>query len=124
MSILTEGSYFTARAHFLRQKQVTLGAVISYASADMVERPKTPQTPEKKLFEVTSKIIKLRDPVKPGSSTTVETAWQMPDGAIVKGTYVGAPGRWTLQASGAPVRPEMAAQLDAIEARSLAARTS
>jgi hypothetical protein len=48
----------------------------------------------------------------------------MPDGAIVKGIYVGAPGRWTLQASGAPVRPEMAGQLDAIEARSLAARTS
>ena len=48
----------------------------------------------------------------------------MPDGAITKGIYVGAPGRWTLQASGAPVRPEMAAQLDAIEARSLAAGTS
>jgi hypothetical protein len=48
----------------------------------------------------------------------------MPDGAITKGVYVGAPGRWTLQASGAPVKPEMAAQLDAIEARSLAARTS
>ena len=90
----------------------------------MVETPKTPKAPEKKVFEVTSKIIKLRDPVKQGSSTTVETVWQMPDGAIVKGIYVGAPGRWTLQASGAPVRPEMAAQLDAIEARSLAARTS
>ena len=48
----------------------------------------------------------------------------MPDGAIVKGIYVGAPGRWTLQASGAPVKPEMGAQLDAIEARSLAGRTS
>ena len=90
----------------------------------MVETPRTPQAPEKKLFEVTSKIIKLRDPVQQGSSTTVETVWQMPDGAIVKGIYAGAPGRWTLQASGAPVKPEMAAQLDAIEARSLAARTS
>ena len=90
----------------------------------MVERPKTPQATEKKLFEVTSKIVKLRDPVKQGSSTTVETVWQMPDGAIVKGIYVGAPGRWTLQASGAPVKPEMGAQLDAIEARSLAGRTS
>ena len=90
----------------------------------MVETPKTPQAHEKKLFEVTSKIVKLRDPVKQGSSTTVETVWQMPDGAIVKGVYVGTPGRWTLQASGAPVRPEMAAQLDAIEARSLAGRTS
>ena len=83
----------------------------------------TPKTPEKKLFEVTSKIIKLRDPAKQGSST-IETVWQMPDGAITKGVYVGAPGRWTLQASGAPVKPEMAAQLDAIEARSLVARTS
>ena len=90
----------------------------------MVETPKSPQAPEKKLFEVQSKIVKLRDPVKQGSSTTVETVWQMPDGAIVKGIYVGAPGRWTLQASGAPVRPEMGAQLDAIEARSLAGRTS
>jgi hypothetical protein len=90
----------------------------------MVETPRTPQAPEKKFFEVTSKIIKLRDPVKQGSSTTVETVWQMPDGAIVKAIYVGAPGRWTLQASGAPVKPEMAAQLDTIEARSLAARTS
>jgi hypothetical protein len=44
--------------------------------------------------------------------------------AITKGVYVGAPGGWTLQASGAPVKPEMAAQLDAIEARSLPARTS
>ena len=88
----------------------------------MVETPKSPQAPEKKLFEVQSKIVKLRDPVKQGSSTTVETVWQMPDGAIVKSIYVGAPGRWTLQASGAPVKPEMAAQLDAIEARSLAAR--
>jgi len=84
----------------------------------------TPKTPEKKLFEVTSKIIKLRDPAKQGSSTTIETVWQMPDGAITKGVYVGVPGRWTLQASGAPVKPEMAAQLDAIEARSLAACTS
>ena len=83
----------------------------------------TPKTPEKKLFEVTSKIIKLRDPAKQGSST-IETVWQMPDGAITKGVYVGAAGRWTLQASGAPVKPEMAAQLDAIEARSLAPRTS
>ena len=90
----------------------------------MVETPKSPQAPEKKLFEVQSKIVKLRDPVKQGSSTTVETVWQMPDGAIVKGIYVGAPGRWTLQASGAPVKPEMGAQLDAIEARSLAGRTS
>ena len=90
----------------------------------MVETPKTPQAPEKKLFEVTSKIVKLRDPVKQASSTTVETVWQMPDGAIVKGIYVGAPGRWTLQASGALVKPEMGAQLDAIEARSLAGRTS
>lgn len=86
----------------------------------MVETPKPPQAPEKKLFEVTSKIVKLRDPVKQGSTTTVETVWQMPGGAIVKGIYVGAPGRWTLQASGAPVKPEMGAQLDAIEARSLA----
>jgi hypothetical protein len=85
----------------------------------------TPKTPEKKLFEVTSKIIKLRDPARQGSSSsTIESVWQMPDGAITKGVYVGAPGRWTLQASGAPVKPEMAAQLDAIEARSLAARTS
>lgn len=84
----------------------------------------TPKTPEKKLFEVTSKVIKLRDPARAGSSTTVEAVWQMPDGSIIKGIYVGAPGRWTLQASGAPVRPEMAAQLDAIEARSLAGRTS
>jgi hypothetical protein len=83
----------------------------------------TPKTPEKKLFEVTSKIIKLRDPARQGSSTTIETVWKMPDGAITKGVYVGALGRWTLQASGAPVKPEMAAQLDAIEARSLAART-
>ena len=83
----------------------------------------TPKTPEKKLFEVTSKVIKLRDPAKQGSSTTIETVWQMPDGAITKGVYVGAAGRWTLQASGAPVKPEMAAQLDAIEARSLAAHT-
>jgi hypothetical protein len=84
----------------------------------------TPKTPEKTLFEVTSKIIKLRDPAKQGSSTTIETVWQMPHGAITKGVYVGASGRWTLQASGAPVKPEMAAQLDAIEARSLARRTS
>jgi hypothetical protein len=90
----------------------------------MVETPKSPQAPEKRFFEVQSKIVKLRDPVKQGSSTTVETVWQMPDGAIVKGIYVGAPGRWTLQASGAPVKPEMSAQLDAIEARSLAGRTS
>jgi hypothetical protein len=90
----------------------------------MVQTPRTPQAPEKKLFEVTSKVIKLRDPVKQGSSTTVEAVWQMPDGAIVKAIYVGVPGRWTLQASGAPVKPEMAAQLDAIEARSLAAHTS
>src|SRR3974390_2686753 len=59
----------------------------------------TPKPPEKKLFEVTSKVIKLRDPAKPGSSTTIETVWQMPGGAITKGTYVGALGRWTLQAS-------------------------
>ena len=52
----------------------------------------TPKTPEKKLFEVTSKIIKLRDPAKQGSSTTIETVWQMPDGAITKGVYVGAAG--------------------------------
>jgi hypothetical protein len=84
----------------------------------------TPKTPEKKLFEVTSKIIKLRDPTKQGSNTTIETVWQMPDGTITKGVYAGAPGRWSLQASGAPVKAEMAAQLDAIEARSLAARTS
>jgi len=90
----------------------------------MVETPKCPQAPEKKFFEVQSKIVKLRDPVKHGSSTTVETVWQMPDGAIVKGIYVEAPGRWTLQTSGAPVKPEMGAQLDAIEARSLAGRTS
>ncbi len=84
----------------------------------------TPKTPEKKLSEVTSKIIKLRDPASGSSSTTLETVWQTPDGAITKGTYVGAPGRWTLRASGAPVRPEMAAQLDAIEARLLSERTS
>jgi len=90
----------------------------------MVKQPGAPQAPEKKLFEVTSKFIKLRDPAKPGSSTTVETVWQMPDGAIVKGIYSGAPGRWTLQVSGAPVKPEMAAQLDAIEARSLEAPKS
>ena len=42
----------------------------------------TPKAPEKKLFEVTSKIIKLRDPATQGSSTTIETVWQMPDGAI------------------------------------------
>ena len=64
----------------------------------------------------------LRDPAKQGSNTTIETVWQMPGGDITKGTYVGAPGRWMLQASGAPVKPEMAAQLDAIEARSLAER--
>jgi hypothetical protein len=87
----------------------------------MAEKPKTPQ---KKLFEVTSKIIKLRDAAKQESSTTIETVWQMADGAITRGVYVGAPGRWTLQARGAPMKPEMAAQLDAIEARSLAARTS
>jgi hypothetical protein len=84
----------------------------------------TPKTPEKKLFEVTSKIIRLRDPAKDGSNTTIETVWQTPGGAISKGTYVGAPGRWALQASGAPVKPEMAAQLDAIEARLFAERTS
>ena len=84
----------------------------------MAETPKTPKIPEKKLFEVTSKVIKLRDPARTGSSTTIEVVWQMPDGAITKGTYVGAPGRWMLQASGAPVKPEMAAQLDAIEGRS------
>jgi hypothetical protein len=83
----------------------------------------TPKTPEKKLFEVTSKVIKLRDPAKQGSSTIIESVWQMPDGAIIKGTYVGARGRWALQASGAPVKTEMAAQLDAIEARSLAEGT-
>ena len=82
----------------------------------------TPKTPEKKIFEVTSKVITLRDPAKQGSNTTIETVWQLPGGAITKGTYVGAPGRWTLQASGAPVKPEMAAQLDAIETRSLAER--
>jgi len=82
----------------------------------------TPKPPEKKLFEVTSKIIKLRDPTNPKSSSTIETVWQMPDGGIIKGTYGGAPGRWALQASGAPVKPEMAAQLDAIESRSLAER--
>jgi hypothetical protein len=84
----------------------------------------TPKTPEKKLFEVTSKVIKLRDPKKQGSSSTIETVWQVTGGAITKGIYVGAPGRWTLQVSGAPVRPEMAAQLDVIEARSLAESTS
>jgi len=84
----------------------------------------TPKTPEKKVFEVSSKIIKLRELTKHSSSTTIETVWQMPDGTIIKGVYLGAPGRWTLQASGAPVKPEMAAQLDAIEARALAARTS
>ena len=42
----------------------------------------TPKTPEKKLFEVTSKIIKLRDQAKQGSTTTIETVWKMPDGAI------------------------------------------
>ena len=83
----------------------------------------TPKTPDKKLFEVTSKVIKLRDPARAGSSTTIEAVWQMLDGAITKGTYVGAPGHWMLQASGAPVKPEMAAQLDAIDARSLAERT-
>jgi hypothetical protein len=82
----------------------------------------TPKTPEQKLFEITSTVIKLRDPAKQGSRTTIETVWQMPGGAIIKGTYVGAPGRWSLQASGAPVKPEMAAQLDVIEARSLATR--
>jgi len=85
----------------------------------MAETPKTPKTPEQKISEVTSKILKLRDPAKPGSSTTIETVWQLPGGAITKGTYVGARGRWALQASGAPVKPEMAAQLDTIEARSL-----
>jgi hypothetical protein len=84
----------------------------------------TPKTPEKRLFEITSKIIKLRDPEKPGSSTTIETLWQMPGGTLTKGVYVGVPGRWTLQASGAAVKPEMAAQLDAIEARSLAERSA
>jgi hypothetical protein len=87
----------------------------------MAEKPKPP---EKKLFEVTSKPIKLRDPEKQGSSSTIETVWQMSGGAITKGTYVGAPGRWTLQASGAPVKPEMAAQLDTIEARLLSGRES
>jgi hypothetical protein len=82
----------------------------------------SPKTPEKKLFEVTSKVIKLRDPAKPGSNSAIETVWQMTGGAITKSTYVGAPGRWALQASGAPVKPEMAGQLDAIEARLLAER--
>jgi len=86
--------------------------------------PEAPKTPEKKLFEVTSKPIKLRDPAKAASNSTIETVWQMTGGAITKGTYVGAPGRWTLQASGAPVKPEMAAQLDAIEARLLSGRTA
>ena len=67
----------------------------------------TTKAPEKKLLEVTSKVIKLRDPARHGSSTTIETVWQMPDGAITKGTYVGASGRWALQASGAPVKPEI-----------------
>ena len=98
----------------------TLAAVTRQVSDDMAE---TPKTPEKRIFEVTSKVMKLRDPAKQGSNTTIETVWQMPDGAITKGTYVGARGRWTLQASGAPVKPEMAAQLDAIEARSLAEPT-
>jgi hypothetical protein len=84
----------------------------------------TPKTPEKKIFEITSKVIKLRDPAKEGSNTTLETVWQMPGGTITKGTYTGAPGRWSLQASGAPVKPEMAAQLDSIEARLLAERKS
>jgi hypothetical protein len=84
----------------------------------------TPKTPEKKLFEITSKVIKLRDPAKHATSSTIETVWQMSGGAITKATYVGGPGRWTLQASGAPVKPEMAAQLDAIEARFLSGRTS
>jgi len=43
-------------------------------------------------------------------------------GAITKGVYVVAPGRWVLKASGAAVKPEMAAQLDAIESRLLAER--
>jgi len=89
----------------------------------MTETPKAP-VPEKKLFEVTSKVIKLRDPAKQPSSSTIEAVWQMTGGPIIKGVYVGAPGRWTLQASGAPVRPEMASQLDAIEARALAGRTA
>ena len=83
----------------------------------MVETPKSPQAPEKKLFEVQSKIVKLRDPVKQGSSTTVEAVWQMPDGAIVKSIYVGAPGRWTLQASGAPVKPAAGCHRSALARR-------
>lgn len=97
-----------------------LASVGSLVSTDMAE---TPKTPEKKIFEVTSKVIRLRDPAKHGSNTTIETVWQMPGGEITKGTYVGAPGRWMLQASGAPVKPEMGSLLDAIEARSLAERT-
>jgi hypothetical protein len=83
---------------------------------------KTPAAPEKNLVEITSKAIKLRDSVVEGGKSTIETVWQMSGGAITKGVYVGAPGRWVLQASGAPVKPEMAAQLDAIESRLLAER--
>jgi hypothetical protein len=39
-----------------------------------------------------------------------------------EGCLLGAPGRWVLKASGAAVKPEMAAQLDAIESRLLAER--
>jgi hypothetical protein len=102
-------------------KGFILAAVTSQVSANMAEKPKTP---DKKLSEVTSKAIKLRDPAKQASSSTIETVWQMTGGAITKGIYVGAPGRWTLQASGAPLQHEMAAQLDVIEARLLAERTS
>ncbi len=82
------------------------------------------KTFEKKLSEVTSKGIKLRDPANQASSSQIETVWQMTGGAITKGVYAGAPGRWTLQASGAPLQHEMAAQLDVIEARLLAAHTA
>ena len=86
--------------------------------------PETPKPPEKKLFEVSSKLLKPRDPAKPGSSSTIETVWQMTGGAITQGTYIGAPGRWMLKASGAPVKLDMATQLDAIEARLLSERAS
>lgn len=83
---------------------------------------KTPPAPEKKLFEITSRAIKLRDSAVEGGSSTIETVWQMSGGAITKGVYVGAPGRWVLKASGAAVKAEMSAQLDAIESRLLAER--
>ena len=83
---------------------------------------KTPPAPERNLFELTSKAIKLRDSAAAGGNSTIETVWQMSGGAITKGVYFGAPGRWVLKASGAAVKPEMAAQLDAIESRLLAER--